>query len=56
MENFEKKMRMKSFLECVKLGGKEGKQLVSLNIFSLSPPKYFLLKIKRKLREDAFFS
>ena len=49
MENFEEKMRSKTFLKCVWLGGKENK-LWSSSVFFLGSLESFLSKMERKLK------
>ena len=51
MENFEKKMRMKTFFVGVWLEGGEGKKLVGPECFLPGLPKCFLSKMERKLNE-----
>ena len=55
MENFEEKMRKKTFLECIWLVGRKENKWWGPGVFSLSQPKCFLPKIKRKLSRNAFF-
>ena len=52
IENFGEKMRWKTFLSMFGWVRRKENKLWSPGIFSPSPPKYFIPKIKRKLKGE----
>ena len=52
MENFREKMGRKTFLSVFGWMGRKKNKWWGLGVFSLDPPKSFLSKIKRKLKEE----
>ena len=53
MENFEEKMGRKTFWSVFSLVGRKENKCWGSSVFSLGPPKNFLSKIERKLREES---
>ena len=56
MENFGKKIGRKTFLECVWLGGDEGKFMVEPKCFLLRPTKIFPPQNGKKTEGGYIFS
>ena len=53
MENFEEKMGRKTFWSVFSWVGRKENKCWGSSVFSLGPPKNFLSKIERKLREES---